>query len=70
MISHITSSTPSDKEPTLAEYQALLGTTAGDIGNWGFFVESGGGGKTTTFLTYKKANAGALTDYHSVAMEA
>lgn len=65
-----TSSSPSDREPTLAEYQALLGNTAGDIGNWGFLVESGGGGVLTTFLAYKKANAGALSDFQAVALEA
>jgi hypothetical protein len=65
-----TSSSPADREPTLAEYQALLGTTAGDINNFGFLLESGGGGQVTTFLAIKKANAGALSDYHSVALEA
>ncbi|UCC73901.1 MAG: hypothetical protein JSV86_04895 [Gemmatimonadota bacterium] len=64
-----TSSNAADREPTLAEYQALLGTTGADIGNWGFLVESGGGGRTTTFLAYKKANAGALSDYQAVALE-
>ena len=64
-----TSSTNADKEPTLAEYQATFGTTAADIGNWGFMVESGGGGRTTTFAVYKKANAGVLADYQAVGLE-
>jgi hypothetical protein len=64
-----TSDVAADKSPTLGEFQTYLGTTAGDIGNWGFMVESGGpGGRTGTFLVYKKANAGALTDYQSVEL--
>ena len=58
-----------DKEPTLAELQAALGTAAGDIGNWCFMVEDGTAvGSVSTFLAFKKANAGALADYHLVEM--
>lgn len=66
-----TSDTGSDKSPTLAEFDTFLGGTGPDIGNWGFLVESGGaGGKTGTFLAYKKANAGALSDYQAVELSA
>jgi hypothetical protein len=58
-----------DKEPTLAELNAALGTAAGDIGNRCFMVESGAAvGSNSTFIAYKKANAGVLADYHLVEM--
>ena len=58
-----------DKEPDLSELNAALGTAAGDIGNWCFMVQTGAGtGSISTFLAYKKANAGALSDYHLVEM--
>jgi hypothetical protein len=64
-----TSDNPADKTPSLGEYQTLLGTAAADIGCWGFLVETGGaGGRTGTFLAYKKANAGVLADYQSVEL--
>lgn len=64
-----TSDTPSDKSPSLAELDTYLGNTAGDIGNWGILVESGGpGGRTGTYIAYKKANTGALSDYHLVEL--
>jgi len=64
------SSGPADKTPILTEYQSFFSGGANDIGKWGFMVESGGGGKTTTFLVYKKANVGVLADFHSVGMDA
>lgn len=64
-----TSSSGGDKEPTLAECNTLLGTTPGDIGNWGFLVEDGTAvASNSTFLVYKKANAGADADYHLVEL--
>jgi len=58
-----------DREPTLAELQTALGTVVGDINNWCFMVEDGTAvGSNSTFLAFKKANAGALTDYHLVEM--
>lgn len=62
------STSSGDREPTLAELQATLGTTAQDIGNWCFMVESVGTFRTSTFIAYKKANAGVLADYHLVEM--
>jgi len=64
-----TSTAGNDKEPTLSELNTALGTTAGDIGNWCFMVEAGPStGSNSTFLAYKKANAGAAADYHLVEM--
>jgi len=58
-----------DKSPTLAEFNTALGTTAGDIGTWCFMVEDGVAvGSNSTFIAFKKANAGVLADYHAVEM--
>jgi hypothetical protein len=66
-----TSGSAPDKEPILAELQAALGTGAGDIGNWTFMVEDGTAvGSNSTFLAFKKANAGVLADYHLVELSA
>lgn len=66
-----TSSAANDKEPVLAELNSALGTAAGDVGNWCFMVEDGTAvGSNSTFLAYKKANAGVLADYHMVELSA
>lgn len=63
------STTANDKSPDLAELNAALGTTAGDIGSFCLMVEGGPStGSNSTFWAYKKANAGALSDYHLVEM--
>jgi hypothetical protein len=64
-----TSSAGADREPDLTELNTALGTAAGDIGNWCFMVEDGTAvGSSSTFIAYKKANAGVLADYHLVEM--
>ena len=75
------SETGGDKEPTLAELNAALGTAAGDIGNKCMMIErstaygqvlssggAGGIGSTSSFWAIKIANAGALADYQLVEL--
>lgn len=63
-----TSSNAADRQPDLSELNAFLGTTAADINNYGFLIESGGGGRVSAFWAIKVANTGALTDYRLVEM--
>lgn len=66
-----TSSAGGDREPDLSELNAALGTAAGDIGNWCLMIEDGTAvGSTSTFIAFKKANAGALSDYQLVELTA
>jgi hypothetical protein len=75
------SETSPDREPSLAELNAALGTAVGDQGNFAIFAErstalgqvlasggAGGIGSTSSFWALKIANAGALADYQLVEM--
>ena len=76
------SETSPDREPSLAELNAALGTAAGDIGHFAILAErstalgqilsaggAGGVGSTSSFWALKIANAGALSDYQLVEMD-
>jgi hypothetical protein len=76
------SETSPDRSPTLAEFNAALGTAAGDIGHFAILAErstalgqilsaggAGGVGSTSSFWALKVANAGALSDYQFVEMD-
>jgi hypothetical protein len=76
------SQTSPDREPTLAELNAALGTAVGDIGHFAILAErstalgqvisaggAGGVGSTSGFWALKIANAGALADYQLVEMD-
>jgi hypothetical protein len=77
------SETGGDKEPTLTELNAALGTATADQGNRCMMIErstsygqvlsaggAGGVGTVSTFLAIKIANAGVLADYHLVELSA
>lgn len=53
--------------PTLSDFNTNLGTAAGDIGNYAYFV---GSTNSTTFLVHKVANAGVIGDYFGVELDA
>jgi len=65
-----TSNIASAKEPSLAEIQSALGTTAGDLDKYAFIKEDGTAvGSDSTFLAFKRGTGSTAADYALVEMD-